>query len=237
MIIAIDGPSGAGKSSVAKEVARRLSFSCLDTGAMYRSVAWYAIEHSIALDDEKSLANVALNKQITFTHIPGDPSPAAVFIDGEDVTSAIRTAEVDKAVSPVSAVPSVRRALVVQQQRIGKSGNYVVEGRDIGTAVFPSAEVKVFMTASAEERARRRVEQNLERGVGSTNYDEVLQAIRDRDAYDSSRAASPLKAADDACVLDTTDMVIEEVVQTICDLAYRAGASKPADAAIAAMPE
>lgn len=226
MIVALDGPSGAGKSSVAKEVARRLGFSCLDTGAMYRSVAWYALEEGIALDDELGLTKIAQTKEISFTHAQGDPSPVGVYIDGIDVTSAIRTASIDKAVSPVSAVPGVRSALVVQQQRIGNAGNYVVEGRDIGTTVFPHAEVKVFMTASAEERARRRCEQNMQRGIGSTDYDQVLQSIKDRDAYDSGRATSPLKAADDAVLMDTTDMVIEEVVDEICELAYEAGASR-----------
>lgn len=228
MIIALDGPSGAGKSSVAKEVARRLGFSCLDTGAMYRSVAWFALSHGVALDDADALTHIALTKTIEFSHSPGDPSPAGVFIDGTDVTDAIRSAEIDKAVSPVSAVPGVRKALVGQQQRIGEAGNYVVEGRDIGTTVFPNAEVKVFTTASAEERARRRVEQNMQRGVGSTDYDAVLQMIRDRDAYDSGRKTSPLAPADDAQVMDTTDMVIEEVVGDICQMAYDAGAPRTA---------
>lgn len=228
MIIALDGPSGAGKSSVAKEVARRLGFSCLDTGAMYRSVAWYARQKGVSLEDTHALADIAVHKEISFTHEANSPSPAGVFIDGIDVTSAIRTAAIDKAVSPVSAVPEVRAALVGQQQRIGATGNYVVEGRDIGTTVFPDAEVKVFMTASAEERARRRVEQNMERGVGSTDYDEVLQMIRARDEYDSGRKTSPLKPAEDAVVMDTTDMVIEEVIGDICEMAYEAGAPRNA---------
>lgn len=228
MIIALDGPSGAGKSSVAKEVARRLGFSCLDTGAMYRSVAWYARQKGVSLEDTHALADIAAHKEISFTHEANSPSPAGVFIDGIDVTSAIRTAAIDKAVSPVSAVPEVRAALVGQQQRIGATGNYVVEGRDIGTTVFPDAEVKVFMTASAEERARRRVEQNMERGVGSADYDEVLQMIRARDEYDSGRKTSPLKPAEDAVVMDTTDMVIEEVIGDICEMAYEAGAPRNA---------
>lgn len=219
MIIAIDGPSGAGKSSVAKEVAKRLGFSCLDTGAMYRSVAYYASSHCVSLDDAASLADIAQTKEISFTHVAGDPSPAGVFIDGEDVTAAIRTAEIDKAVSPVASVPAVRAALVAQQQRIGNEGNYVVEGRDIGTTVFPNAEVKVFMTASAEERARRRVAQNAERGIGSTNYDEVLRSIQSRDEQDSNRATSPLKPAADAHLLDSTSISIEQVVEEICGLA------------------
>ena len=147
-----------------------------------------------------------------------------MFIDGVDVTNEIRTAEIDKAVSPVSSTASVRQALVAQQQRIGSSGNYVVEGRDIGTVVFPSAEVKVFLTASPEERARRRVKQNEERGIGLTDYNDVFVDIMRRDQVDSSRDTSPLQAASDARLLDSTDISIEEVIQTMCSLAHEAGA-------------
>lgn len=219
MIIAIDGPSGAGKSTVAKAVARELGFSCLDTGAMYRAVAWRALEDGVSLDDAEALGLIARDCEIAFVHEPGDPMPKGVTIGGVDVSSAIRTAEIDRAVSPVSAVPAVRAALVEQQQRIGRSGDYVVEGRDIGTVVFPEAPVKVFLTASAEERAHRRVRQNVDRGVGSIDYEEVLADIRRRDDYDSSRAASPLKPADDAARLDSTGRYIEDVIDDIAALA------------------
>ena len=219
MIIAIDGPSGAGKSSVSVEVARALGFSCLDTGAMYRSVAWQAVQNGVDLDDAESLGEIARTYDITFTHEPGNPKPIGVSIGGADVTSAIRTAEIDRAVSPVSAVPAVREALVAQQQRIGRSGDYVVEGRDIGTVVFPEAPLKVFLTASNEARARRRVLQNEQRGVGSTDFETVLADIIRRDEYDSSRAASPLTPADDAVHVDSSDMTMEEVIDTICELA------------------
>ena len=221
MIIALDGPSGAGKSTIAKLAAARLGFSCLDTGAMYRCIAWWALNHDIALDDAEALGAVAEQKEIAFGIEPGNPAPKQVFIDGIDVTSAIRTAEIDRSVSAASSIPAVRAALVEQQRRIGNAGNYVVEGRDIGTTVFPNAEVKVFMTASAEERARRRVKQNLERGVGDTDFDSVLADINRRDELDSNRGTSPLRAADDAVMLDTSDMSIEEVVEFICDLAKR----------------
>lgn len=221
MIIALDGPSGAGKSTIAKLTAARLGFSCLDTGAMYRCIAWWALNHDIALDDAEALGAVAEQKEIAFGIEPGNPAPKQVFIDGIDVTSAIRTAEIDRSVSAASSIPAVRAALVEQQRRIGNAGNYVVEGRDIGTTVFPNAEVKVFMTASAEERARRRVKQNLERGVGDTDFDSVLADINRRDELDSNRGTSPLRAADDAVMLDTSDMSIEEVVEFICDLAKR----------------
>ncbi|MGI6105101.1 MAG: (d)CMP kinase [Raoultibacter sp.] len=219
MIIAIDGPSGAGKSTVTKAVAKKLGFSCLDTGAMYRAIAWQAVNDKINLEDNEKLGLLALAKQIEFTHVEGDPAPKQVFIDGNDVTLAIRTKEIDQAVSPVSAAPAVREALVEQQRRIGTFGNYVVEGRDIGTVVFPDAELKIFLTASDEERAHRRVRQNVDRGVGSIDYLEVLEDIKRRDSYDSSRATSPLKPADDAVMLDSTDSYIEDVIETICDMA------------------
>lgn len=219
MIIAIDGPSGAGKSSVAKAVAKKLGFSCLDTGAMYRAVAWQALRNGTALDDAEALGAIARGYDIEFGHAPGEPVPKRVFIGGAEVTEAIRTAEIDRAVSPVSAVPAVREALVEQQRRIGRAGNYVVEGRDIGTVVFPEAETKVFLTASDEERARRRVLQNAERGVGSTDYEEVLADLIRRDEADSSRAASPLRAAEDASRIDSTAHSMEEVIGMICALA------------------
>ena len=219
MIIAIDGPSGAGKSTVSKAVARKLGFSCLDTGAMYRSIAWFALREGVELSDAASLGVIARAKEISFGLTPGDPLPSKVYIDGIDVTRDIRTSRIDKAVSAVAAHPSVREALVMQQQRIGASGNYVVEGRDIGTAVFPHAEVKVFLTASDEQRALRRLRQNKRRGIGSTDYDEVLSDIKARDRFDSSRAASPLKPAEDAVLLDSSTLSIDEVVGSICDLA------------------
>ena len=216
MIIAIDGPSGAGKSTVAKAVAKELGFSCLDTGAMYRSIAWKALDTGISLDDATTLSALAGSHEISFGHEQGDPVPRRVFIDGEEVTDEIRTARIDKSVSRVSAIAGVRTALVAQQQRLGAAGDYVVEGRDIGTVVFPDAELKVFMTASAEERARRRVRQNEQRGIGSVDFDEVLADIIARDEVDSARETSPLRPADDALMLDSTSLPIDEVIATIC---------------------
>ena len=216
MIIAIDGPSGAGKSTVAKAVAKKLDFDCLDTGAMYRAVAWMAQSRGVELDDAADLEGIARNCPIAFGREAGSQT---VAIDGTDVTSAIRTAAIDRAVSPVSACPAVREALVEQQRRIGREGNYVVEGRDIGTVVFPDAAVKVFLTASDEERAHRRVRQNVDRGIGSIDYEEVLADLRRRDAADSSRATAPLRAAEDAVQIDSTSHYIEEVIDQICALA------------------
>ena len=223
MIIAIDGPSGAGKSTVSKAVARRLGFSCLDTGAMYRSIAWQALQNGVSLEDGEALGRIADMHEIGFSHESGDPLPRRVSISGVDVTDAIRPAEIDRSVSAVAAAPAVRQALVAQQQRIGRAGNYVVEGRDIGTAVFPEAELKVFLTASAAERAHRRVAQNERRGVGSTDYAEVLADIERRDAIDSSRDTSPLKPASDAVQMDSTGRTIEQVIERICALAQEKG--------------
>ena len=219
MIVAIDGPSGAGKSTVAKAVAKELGFSCLDTGAMYRAIAWQALHNGVSLDDEAALGEIARTYDIAFGHVEGDPVPKRVFIGDAEVTDAIRTAEIDRAVSPTSAAPSVRAALLDQQRRIGNAGNYVVEGRDIGTVVFPDAAVKVFLTASDEERAHRRVRQNVDRGIGSIDYEEVLADLRRRDAADSSRATAPLRAAEDAVQIDSTSHYIEEVIDQICTLA------------------
>lgn len=222
MIVAIDGPSGAGKSTVAKAVAKELGFSCLDTGAMYRSIAWRALQDGVAFDDEEGLGAIARTYDIAFGHVEGDPVPRRVFIGDDEVTDAIRTAEIDRAVSPVSAVPAVRAALLDQQRRIGNAGNYVVEGRDIGTVVFPDAAVKVFLTASDEERAHRRVRQNVDRGIGSIDYDEVLADLRRRDEADASRETAPLRAAEDAVQMDSTGRYIEEVIEDICALARKA---------------
>lgn len=222
MIVAIDGPSGAGKSTVAKAVAKELGFSCLDTGAMYRAIAWRALQDGVALDDEPALGAIARTYDIAFGHVEGDPVPRRVFIGDDEVTDAIRTAEIDRAVSPVSAAPAVREALLDQQRRIGNAGDYVVEGRDIGTCVFPESPAKVFLTASAEERAHRRVRQNVDRGVGSIDYEEVLADIIRRDAADSSRSTSPLAKADDAVEIDSTGTYIEDIIERICALARQA---------------
>lgn len=222
MIIAIDGPSGAGKSTVAKAVAKQLAFNCLDTGAMYRSVAWYALEQGVDLANGDALGEIAREQEISFGHVEGDPVPRRVFIGGVEVTDAIRTARIDRSVSTVSAHPAVREALVDQQRRIGGEGNFVIEGRDIGTVVFPAAELKVFLTASNEERARRRVLQNEQRGIGSVDFDEVLADIVRRDELDSSRETAPLIAADDAVQLDSTGRTIDDIIDDICERARAA---------------
>ena len=219
MIIAIDGPAGSGKSTVAKKVAKLLGFHYLDTGAMYRSVAWLALERGVALDDAAGVARLAADNPVVFAHEDGNPLASGVAIDGRDVTVEIRTPRIDKSVSAVSAIPAVRAALTEQQRAIAASDDIVMEGRDIGTVVFPNAEVKVFLTASAEERARRRALQNAERGFGETDAAVILADIVARDAADSSRDVAPLVAAEDAVNLDTTGMSIDEVCEAIAELA------------------
>ncbi len=229
MIIAIDGPAGSGKSTVAKAVAARLGYRYLDTGAMYRAVAFRALETGVPLDNDEAVAHIAETEAVQFAHEGGSALPTRVLIGGEDVTTAIRTPEVDAAVSPVSALRSVRELMVPQQRTLAAGHNVVVEGRDIGTVVLPDAELKVFLTASPEERARRRGLEQRVAGASVTDED-VLEAIVRRDAYDSSRAHSPLAAAEDAVVLDTTGLTIPEVVEAIAVLAEaRAHASGSVD--------
>ena len=203
MIIAIDGPSGAGKSTVSKEVASQLGFSCLDTGAMFRAIAWKALECGIDLSDAQAVGKIAREYQIDFQCMEGEVLPSVVTIGGTDVSREIRTSRIDRSVSAVSAHVPVRSAMLEQQRRIGNAGNYVVEGRDIGTVVFPDAELKIFLTASAHERAIRRLAQNRERGVGSLDFDEVLADIERRDE------------------LDSTSQTIAQIVDSICDLAKK----------------
>ena len=221
MIIAIDGPAGSGKSTVAKEVAKMLGFHYLDTGAMYRSIAWLALERGISLDEDEAVADLARTETVVFSHEEGNPLPSGVAIAGHDITLEIRTPRIDKAVSPVSAIPAVREALTQQQRAIAASENIVMEGRDIGTVVFPRAELKVFLTASAEERARRRALQNAQRGFGETDEAAILADIIRRDKADSTRAVAPLRPAEDAVMLDTTGMGIDEVCAAIANLARR----------------
>lgn len=228
MIIAIDGPAGAGKSSVAKASAKKLGFKCLDTGAMYRAVAWLAVHEGVALDDAEGLGRLARGCSIVFAHDEGNPIAKGISINGHDVTEAIRTADIDKAVSPVSAAGPVRAAMTEQQRRIGSTGDYVIEGRDIGTVVFPDADLKIFLTATNEERAHRRVRQNADRGVGSIDYAEVFADIIRRDEADMNRGCAPLKPADDAKVIDSTGTYIEDIIENICVLANLACADEKA---------
>lgn len=218
MIIAIDGPAGSGKSTVAKLVAARMGFHYLDTGAMYRAVAVRALKDGVDLGDEAGVKSIAQSEAIRFEHEGSEPLPSKVIIGDQDVTAEIRTPAADSAVSIVAALSSVRSAMVSQQRGLGEAGDIVVEGRDIGTVVFPHAELKVFLTATPEERARRRAAEQVERGHDVDTKD-VHTAILARDEADSTRDVSPLMAAQDAVEVDTTGLTIEQVVERIAQLA------------------
>jgi cytidylate kinase len=212
LIVAIDGPSGAGKGTVARAVAAHLHYRHVDTGAMYRAVAWMAMRHGVNLQDESAIVALATPSAI-------DVSNGAVTVDGHDVKTEIRTAEIDAAAAAVARLPKVREVLIVQQRAMGAAGGVVMEGRDIGTVVFPAADVKVYLDASPEERARRRATDVAHAaGRGTTAVAEVASALEARDNSDRTRAASPLKEAPDALRIDTTGVPIDEVVDRVLAL-------------------
>ncbi|WP_040228297.1 (d)CMP kinase [Bhargavaea cecembensis] len=213
--IAIDGPAAAGKSTIAKLVAGRLGYTYIDTGAMYRAMTYKALRAGIDLDKASEVEALLPGTEILLK--PG-PDGQTVILDGEDVSGVIRTAPVTNGVSAVSAHAGVRSYMVAEQRRMAREGGVVMDGRDIGTAVLPDAELKVFMTASVDERARRRHLENLARGFES-DLGLLAEEIAVRDKKDSERAVSPLVRAEDATLLDTTDMTIAEAAEAIIRLA------------------
>ena len=213
--IAIDGPSGAGKSTIAKTVAKKLGFVYIDTGAMYRAAALSCIRNGIKIKENPEEAiKIVNNISIDIDYIDGTQR---IFLNGEDVSDKIRTPEISMGASDVSAIGEVRKKLVALQRELAGTKNVIMDGRDIGTHVLPDAEVKIFLTASPKIRAERRYKELLEKGMDVT-YDKVLADIIDRDEQDRTRAASPLRQADDAVLLDTSDLTFDESVAAVLEL-------------------
>ena len=229
IVIAIDGFSSTGKSTIAKQLAKQLNYIYVDTGAMYRAVTYYALQHgfikkkqlneeSLIRDLEKINISFKYNEELGFSE---------VYLNGENIESKIRTLEVSRHVSPVATISEVRKKLVQQQQLMGKEKGIVMDGRDIGTVVFPDAELKIFMIASAETRAKRRFKELLERGH-NLSYEEVLENVTTRDRIDSTREDSPLIKAKDAIEIDNSNLTIEEQIDTILNLVEKINKKSPA---------
>lgn len=217
--VAIDGPVASGKSVVGRLLARRLGYRFFDTGLTYRAVALAALRRGVDPEDDERLTELARSLDFDFKSDP-ETGEVRVRVDGEDVTGLLRSAEVEKIVSAVSARPGVRRVLVEHQRRLAEAGPVVMAGRDIGTVVLPDAEIKVFLTASAEERARRRYLERLGQGE-AVDYEAVLAEVRRRDEYDSTRPVAPLQPAPDSIILNTDGLSVEEVVEKLLGLICR----------------
>ena len=220
-IIAIDGPAASGKSTLAKRLAEKLKYLYFDTGVMYRAVTWIVFQHETSFEDEVAVTDLA-------ERVPIDVRPPTVddgrdndvLVQGQDITWDIRRPEVEANVSVVSAYPGVRKALSAQQRRVGLRGDVVMVGRDIGTVVLPEAELKIYLDASVDERAKRRYEERSARG-NNVSYDDILEAMRKRDQIDSTRDVAPLQIAEDAAVIDSDGKSIEEVLTEVMSLVIR----------------
>lgn len=218
-VIAIDGPAASGKSTLARRLADELGYLYFDTGVMYRAVTLEALERGDEIDDEAAISELAERIDIDVEPAPGDGLPYRVLVDGEDVTHRLRTPQVDANVSQVSAYRQVRRAMSDRQREIGSRGQVVMVGRDIGTVVLPDADLKIYLEASVEARARRRHLEILAKG-GAARYESILESMKARDAFDTSREVAPLKVADDAVILDTTNLTVEQTLKQALALAH-----------------
>ncbi|HSB01333.1 MAG TPA: (d)CMP kinase [Anaerolineales bacterium] len=217
-IIAIDGPAASGKSTIGLRLASALGYLFFDTGVMYRAVTWLALKRGISIQDEAAVTALAQEAHIDVAPASrSDGRTCDVLVDGQDITWETRSRKVDANVSVVAAYRGVRTALTEQQRRIGQRGDVVMVGRDIGTVVLPNADLKIYLDATAEERARRRYEEILVRG-GEADYDEILQKVRERDRIDSTRDLAPLKAAQDAIVVDSDQLTADEVFEQVLAL-------------------
>jgi cytidylate kinase len=217
-VIAIDGPAASGKSTIGRLLAERLGYVYLDTGVMYRAVTWAALVRQVPIGDEAAVCRLADALRVDVLRpTVDDGRQCTVLVDGEDVTLQLRRPEVDHGVSPVSAYPGVRAALTEEQRRLGRQGGIVMVGRDIGTVVLPKADLNIYLDATLEERAGRRYREILARGEGA-RLAEVLEAVRRRDEIDSGRSLAPLRPAEDAVVVDTTFLSVEEVLERVLAL-------------------
>ncbi len=213
MIIAIDGPAGSGKSTIAKIVAEKLRFRYIDTGSMYRSVAWKSLQKKITLGDEDAVANIARETKIEL--VPRE-NGQSVFIDGEDITSQLKEETISRGAAIVAAQPAIREIMTAKQRELGKQGEVVIDGRDIGTVVFPQADKKFFMDADPEERGRRRfTELKDKKQIANADLATIIEQVKQRDHEDRNRKIAPLKKAKDAILIDTTHLSIDEVVEQI----------------------
>jgi len=217
--IAIDGPAGAGKSTIARLAAKRLGFVYVDTGAMYRAIALYFLRKGIRPEDVQTIASLVQGAEITIRYVDGTQQ---VILNGEDVSGQIRTEEVGNMASATSAIPAVRAHLLELQRNLAASANVIMDGRDIGTCILPDADVKIFLTASTSVRAMRRYRELQEKGM-MCNLEEIEQDIIERDTRDMNRETAPLKQAEDAMLLDSSDMTLEQVVQAILEAAFSRG--------------
>jgi len=218
LTIAIDGPAGSGKGTIGFLLAERLGYFFVDTGAMYRALAWAALQAGISVGQEKELTKLAEQADINFMKTSGgDQQVYRVLINGRDVTDKIRSPEIDRNSSAISRYPGVRQAMVDLQRKLAEEGGIVMEGRDIGTVVLPNADIKFFVTASVEERARRRYTQRIKRGYNA-NYHDLIDELDKRDKDDSERVVGPLRMAKDAIVIDTTAMSVEQTIDKLLEI-------------------